>query len=173
MNKIKSIILDQTNWLEVTLVKVEKITLHQEAVDGVANMVLRTQEVETIIHCESFGDSDEYQELLRQRLVEFGVEATTELEDVLAEQVSNRHIPTEEELEAKRLADEEARIQTIKLTAQSLILSKYPLEKQSSAQLGLYGEVYLQEMKDYIANIIRISNEAELNGTKVEDIQWQ
>lgn len=73
---------------------------------------------------------------------------------------------TEEEIEASR-------IQNIKLTAQSLILSKYPLEKQSSAQLGLYGEVYLQEMKDYIANIIRISNEAELNGTKVEDIQWQ
>ena len=67
---------------------------------------------------------------------------------------------------------EEARIQNIKLTAQSLILSKYSLEKQSSAQLGLYGEMYLQEMKDYISNIIRISNEAELNGTKVEDIQW-
>ena len=47
------------------------------------------------------------------------------------------------------------------------------LEKQSSVQLGIYGEAYLQEMKDYIANIIRISNEAELNGTKVEDIQWQ
>ena len=151
MNKIKSIILDQTNWLEVNI----------ENEEGV------------IIHCESFGDSDEYQELLRQRLVEFGVEATTELEDVLTEQVSKRHILTEEELEAKRLADEEYRIQNIKLTAQSLILSKYSLEKQSSAQLGLYGDAYLQEMKDYIANIIRISNEAEINGTELEDIQWQ
>ena len=151
MNKIKSIILDQTNWLEVNI----------ENEEGV------------IIHCESFGDSDEYQELLRQRLVEFGVEVTTELEDVLQEQVSKRHIPTEEELEAKRLADEEYRIQNIKLTAQSMILNKYPLEKQSSANLGLYGDAYLQEMKDYIADIIRISNEAELNGTQVEDIQWQ
>ena len=151
MNKIKSIILDQTNWLEVNIENEEGI----------------------IVHCESFGDSDEYQELLRQRLVEFGVEVTTELEDVLAEQVSKRHIPTEEELEAKRLADEEYRIQNIKLTAQSLILSKYSLEKQSSAQLGLYGDAYLQEMKDYIANIIRISNTAETNGTNVEDIQWQ
>lgn len=173
MNKIKSIILDQTNWLEVTFVKVETITLPQEVVGGVADMVLKTQEVETIIHCESFGDSDEYQELLRQRLVAFEVEVTTDLEDVLAEQVSKRHIPTEEELEAKRLADEEYRIQNIKLTAQSLILSKYSLEKQSSAHLGLYGEEYLAEMKDYIANIIRISNEAELNGTQVEDILWQ
>lgn len=151
MNKIKNIILDQTNWLEVNI----------ENEEGV------------IIHCESFGDSDEYQELLRQRLVEFGVEATTELDDKLKKQVTKRHIPTEEELETKRLADGEYRIQSIKLTAQSLILQKYPLEKQSSAQLGLYGDTYLQEMKDYIANIIRISNEAELNGTNVEDIQWQ
>lgn len=67
---------------------------------------------------------------------------------------------------------EQNRISSIKSKTQSLIISKYSLEKQSSAQLGLYGEVYLQEMKDYISNIIRISNEAELNGTKVEDIQW-
>lgn len=173
MNKIKSIILDQTNWLEVTWVNVETITLPQEVVDGVANMVLKTQEVETIIHCESFGDSDEYQELLRQRCVELGTEVTEELEDKLKEQVAKRHIPTEEEVEAKRLADEEYRIQSIKLTAQSLILQKYPLEKQSSANLGLYGEEYLAEMKAYIANIIRISNEAELNGTQVEEILWQ
>lgn len=150
MNKIKSIILDQTNWLEVNI----------------------ENEEDVVIHCESFGDSDEYQELLRQRLVEFEVVATQELEDILQEQVSKRHIPTEEEIAEELRKQEEYRVQSIKLTAQSLILSKYPLEKQSSANLGLYGEVYLQEMKDYIANIIRISNEAELNGTKVEDIQW-
>ena len=150
MNKIKSIILDQTNWLEVNI----------ENEEGV------------IIHCESFGDSDEYQELLRQRLQEFGVESTTELENVLEEQIANRYVPTAEEIADSLKKQEEYRVQSIKLTAQSLILSKYPLEKQSSANLGLYGEVYLQEMKDYIANIIRISNEAELNGTKVEDIQW-
>ena len=173
MNKIKSIILDQTNWLEVTWVKVETVTLPQEVVDGVADAVLKTQEIETFIHCESFGDSDEYQELLKQRCVEFGTEITQELEDKLKEQVVKRHIPTAEELEAKRLADEEYRIQSIKLTAQSLILQKYSLEKQSSANLGLYGEECLAEMKAYIANIIRISNEAELNGTILEEIIWQ
>ena len=173
MNRIKEIKLDQTNWLEVTWVNVETITLPQEVVEGVADMVLRTQEVETTIHCESFGDSDEYQELLKQRCIDFGTEITQELEDKLKEQVSKRHVPTEEELEAKRLADEEQRIQNIKLTAQSLILQKYPLEKQSSANLGLYGEEYLAEMKAYISNIIRISNEAELSGTKLEDIVWQ
>lgn len=151
MNKIKSIILDQTNWLEVNIENEEGI----------------------LIHCESFGDSDEYQELLRQRLVEFEVDATQELEDVLQEQVSKRYIPTEEEIAEELRKQEEYRVQSIKLTAQSLILSKYSLEKQSSANLGAYGEVYLQEMKAYISNIIRISNEAELSGTKLEDIQWQ
>ena len=68
---------------------------------------------------------------------------------------------------------EQQRIQGIKSKAQSIILEKYPLEKQSSANLGLYGEEYLAEMKAYIANIIRISNEAELNGTILEDLQWQ
>ena len=151
MNKIKSITLDQTNWIEVNI----------ENEEGV------------IVHCESFGDSDEYKELLKQRLVELDVEATQELEDILKEQVSKRYIPTEEEIAEELAKQEEYRVQSIKLTAQSLILSKYSLEKQSSAQLGIYGEAYLQEMKDYISNIIRISNEAEINGTKVEDIQWQ
>lgn len=49
---------------------------------------------------------------------------------------------------------------------------KFRLGKQSSANLGIYGDAYLQEMKDYIANIIRINNEAELNGIAVEDIKW-
>ena len=150
MNKIKSIILDQTNWLEVNIENEEGI----------------------IIHCESFGDSDEYQELLRQRLEEFEVEATQELEDVLKEQVSKRHIPTQEEIAEELRKQEEYRVQNIKLTAQSLILSKYPLEKQSSAQLDLYGDEYLEEMKTFISNIIEISNKAEKEGTKLEDIQW-
>ena len=76
MNKIKSIILDKTNWLELTIVN----------------------EDDTIIHCESFGDSDEYTELLKERCAEFGVELTEELLAILAEQKSKRHIPTEDEL---------------------------------------------------------------------------
>lgn len=153
MNKIKEIKLDQTNWIEVTWVTV-------------------VDEVETVVHLESFGDSDEYQELLRQRCVEFGTEVTQELEDKLKEQVSKRYIPTEEEIAEKLAKQEEYRVQSIKITAQSLIISKYSLEKQSSANLRIYGEKYLQEMKDYISNIIRISNEAEQKGTKLEDIDW-
>ena len=151
MTKIKSIILDQTNWLEITWV----------------------DEVETVIHCESFGDSDEYHELIRQRLVELNAETTQELENILEEQVSKRHIPTEEEIAEELRKQEEYRVQSIKLTAQSLILNKYSLEKQSSAQLGLYGDEYLEEMKTFISSIIEISNKAEKEGTKLEDIKWQ
>lgn len=72
---------------------------------------------------------------------------------------------TEEEIEKQRIS-------SIKAKAQSLILEKYPLEKQSSAKLGLYGQEYLDNMKAYILNIITISNEAEANGTLLEDIVW-
>lgn len=78
MKKIKSIILDSTNWLELTIV----------AENGV------------IIHCESFGDIDEYTELLKQRCGEFDVELAEEHLNILAEQKSKRHIPTEDELAA-------------------------------------------------------------------------
>ena len=87
-------------------------------------------------------------------------------EKVSAEVIAEAEVLLKEEIENFRISE-------IKSKAQSLILSKYSLEKQSSANLGLYGEEYLVEMKDYISNIIRISNKAELNGTKVEDIQWQ
>lgn len=75
--------------------------------------------------------------------------------------------------EAYNKQKEQDRINAINLKAKSIILEKYPLEKQSSAQLGIYGEVYLSEMKTFISNIIRISNEAEANGIKLEDILWQ
>ncbi len=76
MNKIKEIKLDKTNWIEVTIVN----------------------ELDETIHCESFGDSDEYAELLKQRCAEFGVELTEEHLAILAEQKGKRHIPTEDEL---------------------------------------------------------------------------
>ena len=150
MNKIKNLILDQTNWLEVNI----------ENEEGV------------IIHCESFGDSYEYQDLVKQRLAELGVEITQELKDKLLEQKEKRYIPTKEEVEEQLAKQEEQRIQGIKLTAQSIILEKYSLAKQSSAQLGLYGDEYLEEMKTFISSIIEISNKAEKEGTKLEDIKW-
>lgn len=61
----------------------------------------------------------------------------------------------------------------IKLIARQKILEKYPIEKQNSTILGIYGDTYLTEMRNYINRIINISNEAELNDTPLEDIQWE
>lgn len=81
---------------------------------------------------------------------------------------------TKEEIEAflNPVPTNEQRIELIKAKAQSLILEKYSLEKQSSANLGLYGQEYLDTMKSYILNIITISNKAEINGILLEDINW-
>lgn len=170
MNKIKQIILDQTNWLEVTWVNIKNITLPQEEItEGVADMVLRTQEVETVIHCESFGDIDEYTELLKQRCTEFGVELTEEHLNLLAEQKANRHTPTEEELaEIGRLVEEQ-RIAGIKAEAGAIIKSRYSIEWQLNHPRldATYSEQYA-----WIDRIREISNEAEANRIQLEDIVW-
>lgn len=80
MNKIKAVKLDSTNWLELTIIN----------------------ELDKEIHCESFGDSDEYQGLLAQRCVEFGVELSSDNLAVVDEQKANRHVPTQEEIEANQ-----------------------------------------------------------------------
>lgn len=64
---------------------------------------------------------------------------------------------------------EKARVQNINSYTQSFITTKYPLEKQSSANLGIYGEEYKTEMISFISNCITLSNEAIENGTSFED----
>lgn len=76
MNKIKEIKLDKTNWLEVTIVN----------------------DLDETIHCESFGDSDEYITLLKQRCDEFCVELSEDNLSILLEQKSKRKVFTTEEI---------------------------------------------------------------------------
>lgn len=64
---------------------------------------------------------------------------------------------------------EEARVQNINSYTQSFITNKYPLEKQSSANLGIYGDEYKKEMISFISNCITLSNEAIENNTSFED----
>lgn len=78
----------------------------------------------------------------------------------------------DEALNIKAEKEDKTRISEIKSKAQSTILEKYSLAKQSSAQLGLYGDEYLEEMKTFISSIIEISNKAEKEGTELEDIKW-
>ena len=70
---------------------------------------------------------------------------------------------TEKELEAQR-------IQAIKQKASELINSKYPDYKQLNIIRA--GGAELEEMSAYIDSIREISNKAEQDGTKVEDVQW-
>ena len=71
---------------------------------------------------------------------------------------------TNEEIEIQR-------IQAIKSKAGVLINSKYPDYKQLN--IIRVGGSELDEMTAYIDSIREISNKAEQDGIKVEDIQWQ
>lgn len=64
---------------------------------------------------------------------------------------------------------EESRAQNINSYTQSIITKKYPLEKQSSANLGIYGDQYKTEMISFISNCITLSNEAIANNTSLEE----
>lgn len=66
---------------------------------------------------------------------------------------------------------EEQRVQNINSYTQSFITKKYPLEKQSSANLGIYGDEYKNEMILFISNIIEKSNLAIANGISLEDFK--
>lgn len=64
---------------------------------------------------------------------------------------------------------EDIRIQLIKAKAGEIIKSKYSIEWQLNHPR--LDETYLEQYH-WIDNIRKISNEAELNGTALEDINW-
>ena len=76
----------------------------------------------------------------------------------------------EELLLALEVDYEIERIQAIKSKASELISSKYPDYKQLN--IIRVGGAELEAMSAYIDSIRKISNKAEQDGTKVEDIQW-
>lgn len=77
----------------------------------------------------------------------------------------------EELLLALEVDCEIERVQAIKQKASELINSKYPSHKQLNIIRA--GGTELEEMSAYIDSIREISNKAEQDGTKVEDVQWQ
>ena len=89
---------------------------------------------------------------------------TEDMIEISLEEIAEMRKPSVEELEIQR-------IQAIKAKAGELINSKYPDYKQLN--IIRVGGSELDEMTAYIDSIREISNEAERNGTKVEDIQWQ
>ena len=71
---------------------------------------------------------------------------------------------TEEEIDFRR-------VQAIKSKASEMINSKYPDYKQLNIMRT--GGAELEAMSAYIDSIRKISNKAEQDGTKAEDVQWQ
>ena len=88
--------------------------------------------------------------------------------ELIKQWLSDGNIPepefTEKEIEAQR-------IQAIKSKASELINSKYPDYKQLN--IIRVGGAELEAMSAYIDSIRKISNKAEQDGTKAEDVQWQ
>ena len=76
----------------------------------------------------------------------------------------------EDLLLALEVDNEIERIQAIKQKASEMINSKYPDYKQLNI-IRVQG-AELEAMSAYIDSIREISNKAEQDGTKVEDIQW-
>ena len=68
---------------------------------------------------------------------------------------------------------EKDRTNAINQKAKAIIYSKYPLEKQSSAQLGIYGDEYLATMKAFIKQVIDISNKAIDDGISADEVDWE
>ena len=65
---------------------------------------------------------------------------------------------------------EEQRIQQIKSKANELILARYSIIWQLNHPRD---DIQYKSDYDFIDNIRRISNEAEANGTALEDINWE
>lgn len=72
---------------------------------------------------------------------------------------------TDEELE-------EIRTNAINQKARAIVYGKYPQEKQSSAQLGIYGDEYLATMKAFIKKVIDISNKAIDDKVPADEVDW-
>lgn len=66
---------------------------------------------------------------------------------------------------------ESQRILLIKAKAKELIEKIYPLYKQNNILMSRV-VIEIQTMNEYITTIRNISNEAETNGTALEDIVW-
>jgi len=72
-------------------------------------------------------------------------------------------------LEALKYDKEVQRVQEINKYTKQFIFKKYPIEKQSSANLGVYDEAYKNEMVAFIKRVVDLSDEAIENGTSFED----
>ena len=88
MIKIKSFILDETNWLEVTWID-EVVSINEETKEETIT--------ETQVHCESYSGHPEHIQMLRNKAAELGT-SLDEYEELIAKVQSEFVVPTEAEL---------------------------------------------------------------------------
>lgn len=163
---------ENANAIEVTWVEEEIKTISiivEKEIDGEIQRVKENKDItaETIIHCQSFSDSQI--DLLRQTAKDFNTTFTKEQEKIIADVIANIVLPTKEELEELKAENEKQRILSIKQEAGRIIKSKYPIEWQLNHPRvdATYENEYA-----WIDNIRAISNNAEINGTSLENIDW-
>ena len=97
MIKIKSFILDETKWLEVTWV--DEISTQVPVEEGEEDKVETAQ-----VHCESYSGHPEHILMLRAKSLEFET-SLEEYEDLIAECESKFVAPSEEEIQAEITAN--------------------------------------------------------------------
>ena len=169
MVKIKNFFkYENANTIEVTWSesKQEKF-IEKEIVEDKEIEIIDTKTVEIDIYCQAFSDNQI--DLLRQTAEKFETELTAEHEEIIADVIKNIVISTQEELEAIEAEKEKQRILAIKAEAGRIIESRYSIIWQlNHPRMNI---AYASEYA-WIDSIRAISNEAEINGSALEYIDW-
>lgn len=84
-------------------------------------------------------------------------------------EVEAEHIQSATTLKAAK--DKENLTTAINKRAGDVITAKYPLEKQSSANLGIYGTAYADTMKTFIQGVVNLSNTAIENNLNLDEFE--
>lgn len=106
MIKIKSFVLDETNWLEATWVdeKSTQVEVEKE-IDGEIVVETETKTEEVIVWCESYSGHSEHIQMLRARSFEFNT-SLDEYEEDIQKCIDAYVYPTEEELNKELIANQ-------------------------------------------------------------------
>ncbi len=125
-----------------------------------------------VIHCQSYSDLQI--DLLREHAEKFKIIFTDEQEAIVSDVIKNIVPLTKLQLEEIEIEKENTRILSIKNKAGQVIESKYSIFKQLNITnlLEGYAEEDKEKMIDFINSIRAISNKAEIEGTALEDINW-
>ena len=158
---------ENANTIEVTWAEIKEEFIKIDVIEDKEVETVDTKTVETTIHCQAFPDNQI--DLLRQTASKFETILTIEHEEIIADVIKNIVVPTQEELEAIEAEKEKQRILSIKAEAGRIIESRYSIIWQlNHTRMDI---AYVSEYA-WIDSIRAISNEAEINGSALEYIDW-